>query len=78
MEDIALQLSCAMNRVIRYEQIPEDKAEAAVGHDFALMYRWFNRQGYQVDIEEMKNRWGLRLTSFSRWLGRSALYRNAA
>jgi hypothetical protein len=49
-----------------------------VGEDFALMYRWFNNQGYQVDIEDLKRRWGVRLTSFSRWLGRSALYRKAA
>ena len=78
MTDIALQISCATNQSIRYETIPEEKAEAAVGRDFALMYRWFNRQGYQVDIEELKNRWGIRLTSFSRWLGRSMLYKKAA
>ena len=78
MTDIALQISCTMNRPIRYEPIPEEKAEVAVGHDFASMYRWFNREGYQVDIEELKKRWGIRLTSFSRWLGRSALYRKAA
>ena len=78
MEDIAAQLSCAMNRDIRYEQIPEDKAEAAVGEDFASMYRWFNDHGYNVDIVELKNRWPVPLTSFSRWLGRSALYRKAA
>jgi len=78
MKEIALQISCAMNREIRYEAIPEDKAEAAVGHDFALMYQWFNREGYQVDIEELQIRWRIHLTSFSRWLGRSALYRKAA
>lgn len=78
MEDIVLQISCAMNREIRYEQIPEEKAESAVGRDFALMYRWFNRQGYQVDIEELQNRWRIPLTRFSRWLGRSHLYRKAA
>jgi uncharacterized protein YbjT (DUF2867 family) len=78
MGDIALQISCAMNREIRYEQIPDEKAESTVGRDFALMYRWFNRQGYQVDIEELQNRWEIPLTRFSRWLGRSALYRKAA
>jgi uncharacterized protein YbjT (DUF2867 family) len=78
MTDIALQISCATNQPIRYEAIPEEKAEAAVGRDFALMYRWFNRQGYQVDIESLKDRWGIRLTSFSRWLGRSMLYKKAA
>jgi uncharacterized protein YbjT (DUF2867 family) len=78
MEDITLQISCAMNREVRYETIPDDKAEAAVGGDFALMYRWFNRHGYQVDIEELQNRWEIPLTRFSRWLGRSMLYRKAA
>jgi uncharacterized protein YbjT (DUF2867 family) len=78
MEEITAQLSCTMNRALRYEQIPEDKAEAAVGEDFALMYRWFNRQGYQVDIEELRNQRGIPLTSFSRWLGKSGLYRKAA
>lgn len=78
MEDIALQISCAMNREVRYEQIPEEKAESAVGRDFAQMYRWFNRQGYQVDIDELQNRWEIPLTRFSRWLGRSQLYRKAA
>ncbi len=78
MSDIALQIACAMNRPVRYETIPEDKAEAAVGHDFAVMYRWFNRVGYQVDIEALKKQWGIALTSFSRWLGRSMLYKKAA
>ena len=78
MEEIALQISCASNRKIRYEPIPEEKAEAAVGEDFASMYRWFNREGYNVDIEALKNRWEIRLTSFSRWLGRSMLYKKAA
>ncbi len=78
MEEIALQISCATNRRIRYEPIPEEKAEPAVGPDFALMYRWFNREGYNVDIEALKNRWGIRLNSFSRWLGRSILYKKAA
>ena len=78
MDDIAVQIACAMNREVKYEQIPEEKAEAAVGHDFALMYKWFNRVGYQVNIPELEKRWGIRLTTFSRWLGRSALYRKAA
>ena len=78
MSEIALQISCAMNREVRYEPIPDNRAEEAVGHDFARMYRWFNREGYDVDIEELRNRWGIRLTSFSRWLGRSMLYKKAA
>lgn len=78
MTDIALQISCAMNRPVRYERIPDDKVEAAVGHDFALMYRWLNRQGYDVNIQRLRDEHGIPLTSFSKYLGRSGLYRRAA
>lgn len=78
LPEVAQQISCFMNREVRYEQIPEERAESAVGHDFALMYRWFNRIGYQVDIEELRSSWGIPLTPFVRFLGRSTLYRKAA
>lgn len=78
IEDIARLISCAANRDLRYEPIPEEKAVDAVGEDFARMYRWFNHEGYKVAIEELRSRWGIRLTSFSRWLGLSSLFRKAA
>lgn len=78
IEDIARLISCAVNREVLYKPIPEEKAEEMVGEDFARMYRWFNEQGYKVDIEELRSRWGIRLTSFSRWLGLSTLFRKAA
>jgi uncharacterized protein YbjT (DUF2867 family) len=77
-DEVAAQISAAMNREIRYEEIPEEKAESAVGNDLALMYKWFNREGYKVDIPELEKRWGIRMTTFARWLGKSELYRKAA
>lgn len=76
--EVAARIGRAMNSPLRYEAIPDDKAEAAVGHDFAEMYRWFNREGYRVDIEALKKTYGIPLTSFDRYLSRSRLIRKAA
>ncbi len=78
LPEVAARIARTLNRPVRYEQIPDDKAEAAVGHDFAEMYRWFNREGYRVDIEALKRTYGIPLTSFDRYLSRSRLYRKAA
>ena len=78
MRAIAAQISKTMDREIRYEPIPEDRAETAVGRDLALMYRWFNEHGYRVDIDGLRKRWGIPLTSFTGWIDGSALRRKAA
>ncbi len=76
--EVAARIARTLNRPVRYEQVPDDKAEAAVGADFAAMYRWFNREGYRVDIEALRKTYGIPLTSFDRYLSRSRLYRKAA
>lgn len=57
-------LSLQTGKKIAYEQVPDDQLEKTVGHDFALMFRWFNEVGYQIDIDALKQRWGIPLTSF--------------
>lgn len=78
VEDAVLELSCTMNRPIRYRRIPDDEAEERFGYDVAAMYGWLNEEGFDVDIEALRRRYGIPLTPFSRFLGRSGLYRKAA
>ena len=78
VKDAVLELSCTMNRPIRYNRIPDDEAEDVLGYDVAVMYGWLNEDGYDVDIEVLGKRYGIPLTSFSRFLGRSGLFRKAA
>ncbi len=78
LPEVAARISKALNRPVRYEVIPDERAEDAVGPDFAAMYRWFNREGYRVDIEGLRKTYGIPLTSFDRYLSRSRLYRKAA
>ncbi|HEY3489090.1 MAG TPA: NmrA/HSCARG family protein [Candidatus Deferrimicrobiaceae bacterium] len=60
---------------IRYEVLPEERLESTLGHDMALMYRWFNEVGYSVNIERLRKHWEIPLTNFhafastASWLG---------
>ena len=49
---------------MQFQQLADDQAEAAVGLDFALMFRWFNEVGYDVDIPALQQKWGIPLTTF--------------
>lgn len=64
MPEVTAHLSRVMGRTVQFQPIPDDQAEAAVGHDFALMFRWFNEVGYDVDIPTLSKRWGIPLTTF--------------
>ncbi len=64
MPEAANHLSRTMGRSVQFQQLPDDQTEAAVGLDFALMFRWFNEVGYDVDIPVLRQRWGIPLTTF--------------
>lgn len=57
-------LSKSRGHKIQYEQLPDEQMESAVGEDMALMYRWFNNKGYQVNIAALQKQWGIPLTKF--------------
>lgn len=64
MPEAASHLSHTMGRSVQFQQLADDQAEAAVGSDFALMFRWFNEVGYDVDIPVLRERWCIPLTTF--------------
>lgn len=68
MPQVAEHLSRVMGRAIRFQEFPLDKAEAAMGHDLATMFRWFNEVGYQIDVAGLKRTFGLPLTTFAEWV----------
>ncbi|MEC4669809.1 MAG: NmrA/HSCARG family protein [Nitrospirota bacterium] len=65
MPEVARLFSRSLGREVRYQQLPDDQAEAAMGHDFAVMFRWFNTTGYSCDIPALGKRWSIPLTSFT-------------
>jgi uncharacterized protein YbjT (DUF2867 family) len=65
MQEVAAHLSRTKGRQIQFQQIPDDQVEKLMGHDSALMFRWFNEVGYSVDIPALRQRYGIPLTSFA-------------
>lgn len=68
MPETAALLTTAMGRPIRFQEFPMEQAEAAMGHDFATMFRWFNEVGYAIDIPALKRQFGMPLTTFAEWV----------
>lgn len=56
-------LSEAAGKTIRYERLPDEQAEGALGHDLAKMFRWFNAEGFSVNLAELKP-YDIPLTTF--------------
>jgi uncharacterized protein YbjT (DUF2867 family) len=78
LEEIADAVSEVQGRPLRYKAVPAGRVRSAVGRDFALMYRWIEEQGFGVDIEALRERWEIPLTSFRDYLRRSVIARQAA
>ena len=68
MPETAALLATAMGRPIRFQEFQMEQAEAAMGHDFATMFRWFNEVGYAIDIPAVKQKFGIPLTTFAEWI----------
>ncbi len=67
MAEVAALLSRTMGRPIRFQEFPLEQAEAAMGHDFAVMFKWFDDVGYAIDVPGLKQQFGLPLTTFAEW-----------
>jgi hypothetical protein len=65
---VAGLLTQAMGRSIRFQQFPAEQVEAAMGHDLATMFRWFNDVGYAIDVPGVTQKFGIPLTSFREWV----------
>jgi uncharacterized protein YbjT (DUF2867 family) len=67
MEELALAFSRVLAREVRYVQTPWDEFEKKAGPEITRMYRWFEEQGYHVDISSVREEHpGLR--SFGQWM----------
>jgi len=66
--EVAALLTKATGRSIRFQEFPLYQVEAAMGHDLATMFRWFNDVGYAVDVPGLKQKFGIPLTSFTEWV----------
>lgn len=68
MPETAALLGTAMRRPVRFQEFQMEEAEAAMGHDFATMFRWFNAVGYAINIPILTRQFGMPLTTFAEWV----------
>jgi uncharacterized protein YbjT (DUF2867 family) len=68
MPEVVAQLSKVTGRSIQFQALPLEQAEAALGHDLATMFRWFNEVGYQINVAALKQTFGISLTTFAEWI----------
>lgn len=67
MDEIAAAFSRKEGRDVRYAQMPWDDFEKRMGPEFTNMFRWFETEGYHVDISSVRAEWP-NLLHFDRWL----------
>jgi uncharacterized protein YbjT (DUF2867 family) len=68
LPDAAGVLGAAIGHPLRYVQVPWD-AVRAQNEDFYLMYQWFEREGYDVDIDDVRKIYP-ELLDFRAWVAR--------
>lgn len=77
MTGMTERLSRAESRDVAYRQVSWEDWEKRVGHELALMWRWFQDHGYHVDTALVRQDYPL-LTGFERWLSQHWLLRRTA
>ena len=66
LPEIAQILSRAAGRKIEFVRAPIEEVRKGSA-DYAKMLEWFDRVGYDADIEDLKKQYGYRPTSFADW-----------
>jgi len=69
MPETARLLSEATHQKVEFVQAPIEEVRKA-SEDYALMLEWFDRVGYDVDIERLARESGIRPTKFTEWAGK--------
>lgn len=66
-ETVAL-ISIASGKKIGYQALPHKGSDKIFGHDFAMMFKWFDEVGYSVDYDLLRNEHGLNLIQFGEYI----------
>lgn len=64
--EMADTLSEVTGRRIEFEHTPMEQVRA-FSEEYAVMFEWFDRVGYDVDIAGNQRAWGIRPTPFREW-----------
>jgi uncharacterized protein YbjT (DUF2867 family) len=68
MPGLAAFFSHALGRAVEYNHIPPGEPRERLPKPMLLMNDFFEREGYGVDIDGLKSRWGIHLTTMDEWI----------
>ena len=61
--------SSVMGKPVKYGRLPMLAARLLLGKEFYAMFRWFNRDGFQANIPELRRKYPeVHLHSLEEWL----------
>ena len=66
MPEVADIISRAMDRKVLFERAPIEEMRQ-MSEDLAIMFEWFDRVGYDVDIGALEKNYGVKCRTFSEW-----------
>jgi uncharacterized protein YbjT (DUF2867 family) len=58
MAETARTLSRVLEQDVKYEQIPFEAFEKQAGKEVAIMFRWFEADGYRADLAALERKFG--------------------
>ena len=65
----AAVFSRLLNRPVKFQKLPMPIVKLFLGKEFYQMFRWFNTQGYQANLPELRRKYPeVRLHSLEEWL----------
>jgi uncharacterized protein YbjT (DUF2867 family) len=67
MPEIAAAFSRVLGKSIEYQQIPFEAFEQQAGEEVTIMYRWFEKVGYDADLAQLKREFS-KLSDFEAYL----------
>lgn len=68
MPEVVSMLSENLGEQVKYVKLELDEYKNVMGEEYAHMVDWFNRVGYDVDIEALRQNYDVELTSFKDWV----------
>jgi uncharacterized protein YbjT (DUF2867 family) len=74
LAETAAVLSEYTGRDVEPVYLPVEELRAAAGDEMADMFDWFNRVGYDIDVQATERHLGLELTGFEQWVADSGMF----
>jgi uncharacterized protein YbjT (DUF2867 family) len=68
MPDLAALFTRMLGRTVEYNHIPSGEPRSRLPQPMLVMNDFFEREGYGVDVDALKARWGIPLTTMEEWI----------